>query len=366
MGKNYVEQLFDRLHEIPERGFEEFETSKILISELEKYDFKIHKKVGGTGIVAIYDSGKPGPILALRADMDALEFIVDGRVVNIHACGHDANCAMVMAAAKYCKEKGIKKGILKIIFQPAEELTGGALAMLKDPRLGKIDELIGIHLRPIEDMKLGEASEAVYHSATVQLRYKIKGLSAHGARPHLGVSALEAAVLATNAVNSIKINPAVNHSIKVTNISVEGRTYNKIPSEALLALDIRSESNEVMSIMKEKVKVAVDMATKSIGATAEEVYFGEVIAATYDEEMVQTCKIAIEKVLGKSYGRMVNYGGEDFHYFTRDLKCKSSYLGIGAEAVPGLHHEKMTFKKEALTIGEKILIEIVSERLGVV
>lgn len=366
MDEIYVQELFDRLHKVPERGFEEFETSKILIEELKKYGFEVYENVGITGVVAIYDSKNPGPTLALRADMDALEFIIEGEVVNIHACGHDANCAMVMAAAKECKEKGIKKGVLKIIFQPAEELTGGALAMLKDSRLGKIDELVGIHLRPIEDMKFGEASEAVYHSATVQLRYKIKGLSAHGARPHLGVNALEAAVLATNAVNSIKIDPAINHSIKVTNISVEGRTYNKIPSEALLALDIRCESNEIMTIMKEKIRLAIDMSVRAIGAFAEEIYFGEVIAAMYDEEMIESCKKSIEKVIGKSFGRIVNYGGEDFHYFTRDLGCKSSYLGIGAEATPGLHHEKMTFKREALNIGEKILIEIVNERLGVI
>lgn len=263
MDEIYVQELFDRLHKVPERGFEELETSKILIEELKKCGFEVYENMGITGVVAIYESKNPGPTLALRADMDALEFIIEGEVVNIHACGHDANCAMVMAAAKECKEKGIKKGVLKIIFQPAEELTGGA-------------------------------------------------------------------------------------------------------SEALLALDIRCESNEIMTIMKEKIRLAIDMSVRAVGAFAEEIYFGEVIAAMYDEEMIESCKKSIEKVIGKSFGRIVNYGGEDFHYFTRDLGCKSSYLGIGAEATPGLHHEKMTFKREALNIGEKILIEIVNERLGVI
>ena len=363
---NYVEQIFNELHLIPERGFEEFKTSELLAKELEKFGFEVHKNVGVTGIIAIYDTGIEGPTLGLRADMDALEFIVNGETVNIHACGHDANCAMTLAAAKKCKETGIKKGKLKILFQPAEELTEGALKMMKDPRFGNFDELIGIHLRPIEDMELGEASEAVYHSASVQLRYKIKGLSAHGARPHLGISALDAAVIATNSVNAIRIDPAVNHSIKVTNISVEGRTFNKIPSETLLALDLRCECNDTMTEIKEKVRNAVEHSVMSVGATAEEIYFGEVIAADYDEDMIKTCKKAVEKVLGKSFGKMQNYGGEDFHYFTRDLNCKSCYLGIGSNATPGLHHEKMTFDRRALEIGEKILVEIVNDRLGLI
>ncbi|MGL5122768.1 MAG: amidohydrolase [Fusobacteriaceae bacterium] len=361
---SYVESFFDILHAIPERGFEEFKTSKILAEELKKIGYEVFENIGKTGVLGILDSKKEGPTLALRADMDALEFIVDGEVKNIHACGHDSHCAIVLAAAKNCKELGIKKGKLKIIFQPAEELVGGALEMMKDKRLGKIDEIVGCHIRPIEDMKLGEASEAVFHSATVQMRYKITGLSSHGARPHLGISALDAAVIATNAINAIRINPVVPHSIKVTNISVEGRTYNKIPSEAILALDLRAETNFIIEEIKEKVKNAVMYSVQSIGASAELVSFGEVIAAEYDEEIIESCKEAIVKVLGKSSGKLYNYGGEDFHYFRKHLGCKASYIGIGAEAYPGLHHEKMIFKREALGIGEKIMTEIVNIRLG--
>ena len=361
---SYVEKIFERLHDVPERGFEEFKTSKILAEELKNLGYEVFENVGRTGVLGILDSKKEGPTLALRADMDALEFVIDGEIKNIHACAHDAHSAIVLATAKNCKELGLKKGKLKIIFQPAEELTGGALEMMKDKRLGKIDEIIGCHLRPVEGMKLGEASEAVYHSATVQMQYKITGLSSHGARPHLGISALDAAVIATNAINAIRINPAIPHSIKVTNISVEGRTYNKIPSEATIALDLRAETNNIIEEIKEKVKNAVTYSVKSIGASAELIGFGEVIAAEYDKEIIESCKEAIINVLGKSFGKLYNYGGEDFHYFRRDLNCKASYIGIGAEASPGLHHEKMTFKIEALEIGEKIMTEIVNIRLG--
>lgn len=111
--------------------------------------------------------------------------------------------------------------------------------MIKSGLLNDMTEVIGIHLRPIEEAKLGEASAALWHSACAPTRIKIKGSSAHGARPHLGINVAEAAVLCVNAVNAIHANPRISHSIKVTQLMTGTGAINIIPEEAIVGIDIR-------------------------------------------------------------------------------------------------------------------------------
>ena len=121
-----------------------------------------------------------------------------------------------LSAAKTVAEKGISRGTLKIIFQPAEETFEGAKLMIESNALQDLEELIGIHLREMNELKLGEANSAVYHAAAHRIKAVIKGKPAHGARPHLGVNTIEAAALSINAVNAVKMDPLIPHSAKVT------------------------------------------------------------------------------------------------------------------------------------------------------
>ena len=103
----YVHEVYDYLHTIPELGFEEYKTSAFILSELKKCGFRdedIVSGIAGTGILVTIDSGKPGPVLALRADIDALEFIINGERKIIHACGHDGHTAILLATAKILKK----------------------------------------------------------------------------------------------------------------------------------------------------------------------------------------------------------------------------------------------------------------------
>ena len=118
---------YNYLHAIPEPGLQEFKTAAYLAAKLEAAGYAVTCHIGGaTGIVGIYDSGLPGPVLGIRADMDALTHIIDGKTIQRHTCGHDAHCAMLLTAAEeIIAENSIKKGKLKIIFQPAEETGAG-------------------------------------------------------------------------------------------------------------------------------------------------------------------------------------------------------------------------------------------------
>ena len=366
--KKYVLDLFGKLHLIPEKGFEEYKTSRLLADELKACGYEVTENVGGkTGIIGILDSGVPGPTLALRADMDALEYVIDGVTVNRHTCGHDAHSSMVMATAKRAIEDGIKKGKLMIVFQPAEEKLYGAISMIESGLLDDVDEMFGIHIRPVDDTCLGKATPAVWHSASTVFTVKVKGISAHGARPHLGVNAVDIAVSIVNAINAIRVKPSVPHSIKVTNVSVGGDTYNSIPDELFMAMDIRSQDNDVMDDMKTKVETILKGISSAYGGGYEIISSGGVPAAEFDPEMIQVAEEAILDVLGKdgSIGHLYNPGGEDYHHFTRMLKkCKSGYIGLGADATPGLHHKDMTFNTDCLILGVDILSKVVEKRLN--
>ncbi|TQX30795.1 M20 peptidase aminoacylase family protein [Clostridioides difficile] len=364
----YVHKVYNYLHTIPEKGFEEYKTSEFVLKELEKMGFEnINKGVAGTGIIVTIDSKKEGPVFAIRADMDALEFIIDGEKKMIHACGHDGHTSMLLTAAKLIKERNlVKRGKLKILFQPGEEKLYGALRVIDSGLLDDVEEMVGMHLRPGQDCRLGKAIPAMYHCASCIMEFTIKGTTCHGSKPHLGVNAVDAVCLAVNAINAIRVNPAIPNSIKVTNISVKGETYNNIPDEAFMALDIRAESNDIIEELKEKAIHAVKTAVSSINAEAVLLSKDGVPAAEFDEELVSLAEETIKDVLGAdtSIGIFKNSGGEDFHYYTQKLKCKTTYIGLGADATPGFHNPNVTFDTKALEYGVDIWCRLVEKRLG--
>ncbi len=358
---DFARETYAHLHSIAELGFEEFKTSEFLANELERYGYKVTRNIGTTGILGVLDSGVEGLCFGLRADMDALPFIVDGKDVAIHACGHDANSAMVLTIAKEVAEKGINKGKFVIIFQQAEEKVG-AVGMINDHDFTFIDELLGIHLRPIAEGKLGEATHALYHSASKFVKMTVKGKTAHGARPHLGVNAIEIATAIISAANTLRENITIPHTIKVTQIQSIGNPTNSIPDTVNLAFDLRAQTNEVMDNMCEKIKNIAENTAALYGGSIENLDINGVVAAEYDEDLKEVCKNAIEEVLGNTLGEMYTTGGEDFHYFKTMCGIKTGYLGIGADLTPGVHDANMTFDLKALDIGVEILRKIVEKK----
>ena len=139
---------WESLHAIPEIGFKEYKTSAYLKERLREMGYQV-TPIAGTGLLARLDGDEPGALAGLRADMDALQFHnEDGSTEMIHACGHDAHCSMVLAAGELAVKRGLKKGTLYLLFQPAEETICGASRVIKDGGLPHFDALFGIHLRP--------------------------------------------------------------------------------------------------------------------------------------------------------------------------------------------------------------------------
>ena len=364
--KERVLETFNVLHAIPELGFNEHKTSAYLAEKLASFGYDVKTGLGGTGIVGTLKGKEPGPAVGLRADMDALGYEIDGKLVAIHACGHDAHSSMVLAAAEALAKKGIQRGTLQILFQPAEEIFG-AVKMIEDGAGQGLDMLFGIHLRPIQEARLGQMTPALHHGASWIVKAYIEGKVAHGARPHLGINAINGAAAVIQAVNSIAIDPVVPSSVKATQIKGGGPATNSIPEAAEISFDIRSRKNATADEILEKVRIAIESGAASVGAKGRMEIIGGVPAADYNPEMIELAKETIVEILGEEglMDEIVTPGGEDFHYFTREYpNLKTTYMGLGCDLTPGLHAADMSFNTEALENGAKAMVRIAEKALA--
>ncbi|MFC3395700.1 amidohydrolase [Brenneria rubrifaciens] len=360
---------YQHLHQIPELGFQEVKTSSYLAHELAREGFAVTRQVNGTtGIVAELDSGIPGPVMALRADMDALGHIIDGEPVARHTCGHDAHASVVLTTAQEVMNEGIvKKGRLKILFQPAEELGTGALAMVAGGAIDDVDILLGFHLRPLEECPLGQAVPAMLYSSCATIEASIAGVPSHAARPHLGVNALDAAAAAVQAVNMIHLAPTLTYSVKATRFICDAGVTNSVPADARVCWDLRAQYNEPMDELKAKVIRAIEHSVAALGATAEIRVIKEMPAAVVDDQVTDLIADAIADVLGADGVTEPKFtpGSEDFfHYARARPQVKCGFWGLGANLTPGLHHPDMRFDLEAMALGVSVFKTCVKKVLG--
>lgn len=196
MGNTIEEKVlstFHYLHENAEISWEEVNTTKYIKETLEKYGCETITYVDATGVVGKYGNFSKGlPVVAIRADIDALWQEVDGKFQPNHSCGHDAHMSMVFGVLWKLKETPELKDhvAIKFIFQPAEEVGEGALKMVEKGAVEDVDYLYGVHLRPIEETPMGSAAPVIVHGATKTIQVQVTGTDAHGARPHLNTNAI--------------------------------------------------------------------------------------------------------------------------------------------------------------------------------
>ncbi|MDU4959084.1 MAG: amidohydrolase [Sporomusaceae bacterium] len=361
-----VEAVYHILHQMPEPGLAERRTAAYLASRLEQAGYVVRTGVGGTGVIGELRGAKPGVTVMLRADMDCMVHSVDGKEVYVHSCGHDAHSAMVLTTAVEMAAAGVEQGTLKILFQPAEETLQGALGVIADGGLEGVDFLLGLHLRPIQEARLGQATPALRHGASAAVAAALTGKTAHGARPHLGINAIDAGAAVLQAVNAIYVNPAVPATVKATRFQAGGAT-NAIPDRADLVFDVRAQTNAVMEELLEKTAQAVAKGAASIGAAGEALVAGRVPAAEYDAALTALLAESIRTVLGETglLAPIQTPGGEDFHFYRQHRPAlRVAYFGLGADLTPGLHHPDMTFDLRALRQGVDILLRALEHLLG--
>lgn len=364
-----VISIYDALHPLAEPAWEERRTSAYIANYLKPLGYEVTEGLaGGTGVVAVLRGSEPGETLGLRADIDALLFTIDGEKRCIHACGHDAHTAMLLTLAREVAARGgIRRGTLKLIFQPAEEVDTGSRAMIKDGVVDDVDWLFAMHLRPVQELSDSQCSPAMFHGSCYMVEAEIIGRGAHAGRPHLAVNSAEIAVQIVNGINAIRENPSVQHSAKVTKIVAAEPSLNTIPRRAEIAIDLRSQTNPIMQSLIGKVCSIIETTAKLFGGEAHIKTPEGVPAAEINEEARALAREAIVHTVGEEnvVEEVVSPGADDFHYYINHKPAlKATYIGIGCGLEPGLHAPDMHFNREGLVKGVRIYEYIVEKLLG--
>ena len=350
-----VLQWFEHFHQYPEISWKEFKTTEKIAQILatNEVSYRLFDEI--PGLVAEIGSGEE--VIAMRADIDALWQEVNGEMRANHSCGHDANITIALGALLCLKELQLKKRI-RFIFQPAEESGGGALETMKQNVLENVNYLFGVHLRPIEELPLGKITPAIHHGAAVFVKGKIRGVDAHGARPHQGRNAIDVLVAIHQFINSIHIDPFEACSVKMTRMHADGGSINIIPGNAEFSMDIRAQKNEVLKQLIEKVEHGIKMISTMYNVDILLEWHDRTPGAVVHPDAAKIAELSIIEALGVDAlaPEIHTPGSDDFHYYTvMNPELKAAMIGVGADLAPGLHHPLMTFNKQALFDGIKVI-----------
>ncbi|MFT4413719.1 M20 peptidase aminoacylase family protein [Fredinandcohnia humi] len=359
--KKAILDAFYHLHENPEISWEEVNTTAYVKELLERQGCRVRTFSDSTGVIGEIGEGKP--VVAVRADIDALWQEVDGEFRANHSCGHDAHMAMVLGAVySLTSFENRPKGTIRFIFQPAEEKGNGALHLVDKGVVDDVDYLFGVHLRPIQEMSIGKASPVIVHGAARTLVGKIIGEDLHGARPHLGANAIEVGASLVNMIQSIHLDSMTPYTAKMTSFHAGGSSHNIIPGNATFSIDMRAQANETMELLVDKIQKQIQLLQELYQVKIEVEETANVAAAVVNEEATEIMRHAIQAILGPDNVErpLVTTGGDDFHFFTiKRPHLKATMLGLGCNLAPGLHHPKMEFDHNALFDGTEILVKAV-------
>lgn len=351
--------LWDYLHTHPEVSLHEESTTTYLINHFMEAGFQ---PVAFQHVPGFYvEIGKGRPKIGLRADMDALFQEVDGEMQANHSCGHDAHMTIVTGVMHRLKDMGNQlSGTVRAIFQPAEEQGNGSVRVVEEGVVDDLDYLFGVHVRPHNEISFPNCAPGIQHGACLFVNGTISGMDHHGARPHEGVNAVEVGMAISQQLQHIHTNPQMPASIKMTRFQAGNNNLNIIPGSASFGLDVRSQTNDVMDHMKEKVITICHHLSSIYGVPIDISLNDDVPAGVIHEEAENIMHHAIINGLGKQHVRptIITPGSDDFHNYTvMRPHIKATMLALGADVSPGLHHPQMTFNREAIEKGIGILVE---------
>ncbi|MBD7913778.1 amidohydrolase [Clostridium sp. Sa3CUN1] len=381
--KDELVSIRRRLHEHPELGMEEYETSKFIKEFLknEGIEFTEVAKTGVCGIIRGTKGDNLDKTIALRGDIDGLPILdkkncyYSSKIEDkMHACGHDGHTTILLGAAKILnKNKHLFSGNVKLLFEPAEETVGGARFMIKEGVLEnpRVDCVCGLHVEETLECGTIMIKEGVVNAASDQFTIKINGSGGHGAYPHTTVDPIVIAshiVLALQTIVSREINTSNPAVITVGSIH-GGTAQNIIPAEVTISGIIRTMSKGDRGFAKERLIEIVEGICKSSRATAD-IKIEESYPNLYnDEEMVSLFKNSAEKILGKDnilVQKHPKMGVESFAYFANERPAVFYFLGSGNKEkniIYPAHSSLFDIDEECLPLGVAMQCQMAVEYL---
>lgn len=373
--KKEIIRIRRRLHQYPELSGKEFKTSKFIKDILVKHKYKT-KILAKTGVVGYLDESKP--CIAVRADIDALPIqektnkSYSSKIKNVmHACGHDANTAIVLGAAILVSEN-LKRANVKFIFQPAEETANGAKRMIQAGVLNnpKIKTIIGIHVNPyIESGKIGIRYGEML-AAVDKFSIKLYNGGGHAAYPHKGKDTILAAselIQEFQTIVSRKIDPVEPVVISVGKIN-GGTRFNILADEVNMEGTVRVLNKDVHKNIKGMMNEAIAFISKKHNLKYEFDYETVGYPLKNSENIIRLCQEIIEEKFGKDKIVILekpSMGGEDFAEYLRYVPGCFLYIGAkkGRFNFPW-HHPKFEINEDVLIDASHLLFEIIKKFLN--
>ena len=343
------------LHQFPELSNREFKTAKMIADHLKSLGIEVQENVAKTGVVGILKGGKPGPVIGLRADMDALPVLertnlsfaskqkseYNGQEVSVmHACGHDTHVAMLMSVAEILA--GVKKelkGTVKFVFQPAEEGApegeeGGAPLMVKEGVLKNpdVDIMLGLHINAQSPVGTIKYREEGMMAASDWFTIKVKGKQSHGSQPWLGVDPVVVSAQIISGLQTIvsrQTELTKNAAVISVCIINGGVRANIIPEEVEMTGTIRTLDKDMQKSIHERIKTTAEKIAESSGATAVVEIENKTLVTYNDPALTRKLLPSLIKAAGKENVLEMNAvtGAEDFSFFAE--KIPSLYLYVG-------------------------------------
>jgi amidohydrolase len=388
-----IVELRHRIHQNPELGNREFETARLVAEHLQQLGYEVRTGVAHTGVVAFLRGGRPGPVVALRADMDALPVLEQTdfpfrstkkdtwggmEVAVMHACGHDIHTSVLMGTAAVLADlKAEISGGVLLIFQPAEEgppagEEGGADLMLRE---GAFDQhlpaaIFALHSSPFLDVGSIAYTSGAALASSDRFQITVTGRQSHGAAPHQGIDPVVTAaqlVLALQTIPSRTLDPLQPCVLTVAMIH-GGERFNIIPEQVALEGTVRTYDPGVQDTVERRMREIAEGITRAAGANFELDYMRGNPPTINDPALVQDALPTLQAVLGAD--RVIAsppvMAAEDFSLFARRVPGFMFWLGVhapGTETGP-LHSPIMRADDGAIPVGMRVLSNLVVDYLA--
>ena len=387
-------EIRHHIHQYPELSNREEKTAALIADHLRKLGLDVQTGVARHGVVALLKGGRPGPVVAVRADIDALPVTEQtnlpfaskvrttylGQEVGVmHACGHDIHTAVQLGVASVLAAmKSDVPGTVKFIFQPAEEgpppgEPGGASLMVKEGVLEnpRPQAIFGLHA--FSEMAVGEIgySEGPALSAADTWEVRIVGRQAHGARPELSVDPIVTAAEFIEALQTIRSRSFSGHEPGVVTVGTVhgGQRHNIIPSDVTLTGTIRTFRPEMSALAEARLRAILKGVTEAAGATGEVVRYERGAPATINQpELTRETIPALERAVGKQHVTRIPpaMGSEDFSYFANEVPGFFYRLGqVKAGTTSGDHHTPTFLADDSsIPVGIKAMSYVIVDYLS--
>ena len=368
-------------HAHPELSFQEQRTSAECARRVEELGSEVKRNVGKTGVVAELRNGA-GPVIALRADMDALPIQEQNDVAYkstvpgvMHACGHDTHMTMLIGAARLLKEMHARgelpSGTVRLLFQPSEESAdeenkSGAMRMIEDGALKNVDAVYGLHIGAHVPKGVFYVSSGPTMAGTDTFTIEIRGKSAHAARPHEGIDAIVLAAQVITACQTVvarRIDPFAQGVLTIGMIN-GGTAENIICDKVTLRGTLRYFDDDVRKIIRRELENACSIAETMGGGFHIKMREGYPPVVN-DAKMTEIARRAIESSIGPQAIEPAQpiMGAEDFAMMLRKAPGAFIWVGAALKKPREHHHPEFNIDESVLIMGATALAAIAVEAL---